>query len=137
MSNQIPIPEPPRPLEDLGQSLWNAIHERGDVRGYTEPLLILCEALDERGGLRKRVAETAEWRDRVALRALDQQIVDGLRDLGLRAVLPARSDDVADDWTVQLARVYKGGDGVIRTWSDAEWEAKNRRFALDAEDVDR
>ena len=115
------VPDPPRPLLTHGLRLWTSIHEAGEVRGDLEPLLILCEQLDERVNLRVQVftGKSAPDADGVAksipldalaamrlgLRALDQQITDGLERLGLRTLLPAGANEVADDWTVKLAAV--------------------------------
>lgn len=46
-------------------------------------VLVLCESVDERSALRARVIREADWRDRVALRALDAQIDKAFGDLGL------------------------------------------------------
>ena len=108
---------PPRPLLTHGKRLWDEIHAAGDVRGNVEPLMILCEQLDERVNLRVQVftgllpgtqtpipaSDLAGLR--AGLRALDQQIIDGLDRLGLRTLMPAGANLVADDWTVQLAAV--------------------------------
>ena len=111
------VPDPPRPLLTHGLRLWTSIHESGEVRGDFEPLLILCEMLDERVNLRVTVftgkvpgtdtpigaADLSAMR--LGLRALDQQVIDGLDRLGLRTLLPAGSAEVAADWTVELAAV--------------------------------
>jgi hypothetical protein len=44
---------------------------------------ILCESVDERVALRVKVFRDGEWRDRVALRALDEQIAVMMGALGL------------------------------------------------------
>ncbi len=118
---QIP---PPRPLEAAGRTFWDDVNAIGEVRGSVEPLLRLCEQLDERAALRLRVVANAEWRDRVGLRQLDAQIDAALKDLGIRSLLPHRSEPV-DDWTTRLARVYKDGDGEIHAWTDEEWAARH------------
>ncbi len=46
-------------------------------------VMILCESVDERVALRLRVFQENEWRDRVALRTLDDQIADMMGLLGL------------------------------------------------------
>ena len=71
------IPPPPRPLQAAGRTIWDDVHDLGQVRGNLEPLLILAEQLDERADLRLRLAASGEWRDRVGLRKLDEQITDG------------------------------------------------------------
>ena len=92
-----PVPEPPRPLDDAGLVMWLAVHSLGEVRGNFEPLLRLCELLDERAVLRARVMATNEWRDRVGLRALDSQIDDALDRYSGEAAPEGlvRSDDAA------------------------------------------
>lgn len=95
--------DPPRPLGDTGQKLWDEIHSQGDVRGSMEQLMLLCEQFDERSGLRLRVLSQHRPSDRTGLRALDQQIADGLDRIGLRTILPVAAVVVADDWTVKLA----------------------------------
>lgn len=118
-----PLPRPPRPLEPAGMALWSDVHAHGEVRGNIEEFLRLCEMLDERAGLRKRLTASGEWRDRVGLRQLDDRIDAALKDLGVRSLLPDRSGDVADDWTVRLARMY-GVGGETYFWTDEEWEAR-------------
>lgn len=111
------VPEPPRPLLANGARLWADVHRLGAVRGNIEPLLILCEQLDERVNLRLSIM-TANSPDRAApippsevaamrlgLRQLDQQLVDGFERLGLRTVMPVGEITTADDWTVKLAAV--------------------------------
>ena len=107
MSDALPIPEPPRPLDAAGREMWDAVNLLGEVRGNPEPLMRLCEALDERAELRGRVrADPSDWRGRIGLRALDDQIDDALDRLNIRTLLPmGASLTVADDWTVELARV--------------------------------
>jgi hypothetical protein len=97
------IPLPPRPLDAAGSALWAHAHETGEVRGCLEPLVILCEQADERAALRLGLT-VDDWRSRVALRAIDQQITDGLERLGLRTVMPRRSTQ-ADSWVTELARL--------------------------------
>ena len=110
------VPDSPRPLLTHGLRLWTSVHSAGEVRGDFEPLLILCEMLDERVNLRVTVF-TGKSSDgglyspyelvamRAGLRALDQQIVEGLERLGVRTLMPAGASVVADDWTVRLAAV--------------------------------
>jgi hypothetical protein len=119
------IPDPPRKLATVGAALWADVHEAGDVRGSVEPLLMLCEKLDERDDLRASVAASGDWRDRVALRALDQQIADGLERLGIRSLLPLRESH-ADDWTVRLARLRSSG-GLTYELTEEEFEASQQR----------
>jgi hypothetical protein len=46
-------------------------------------VMVLCESVDERVALRVRVLQGGEWRDRVALRALDEQIANMMGALGM------------------------------------------------------
>jgi hypothetical protein len=125
------IPEPPRPLKAVGRTLWDDVHSLGEVRGSVEPLLILAEQLDERTGLRQRLAASSEWRDRIGLRQLDDRIGAALRDLGIRSLLPSPgSSGTADDWTVRLARL-RGQGGRTYLLPDAEWDAQQRAFTPD------
>jgi hypothetical protein len=49
-----------------------------------EHVLLLCESIDERVGLRVKVLrDPSDWRGRTALRNLDQQIADLIGRLGL------------------------------------------------------
>jgi hypothetical protein len=106
--------------------MWLAVHQVGEVRGNPEPLLRLCELLDERAVLRGRVMATNEWRDRVGLRALDSQIDDALVRLGIRTVLPMHAQrEAADDWMSELARWVELGDGTLHRLSDEEWERRH------------
>lgn len=88
-----PAPEPPspaRPLGPEGLKLWQRVWTGGGVwvsqNTDAELALLLCEAMDERVALRVRVFRDADWRDRVALRALDGQIVSMLSSLGFTPV---------------------------------------------------
>jgi hypothetical protein len=73
-------PEPPRPLGPEGRRLWARVWEAG--RSWLAPsdldlVLLLCETMDERVVLRLhvlRAGDDFDWRDRVALRHLDEQI---------------------------------------------------------------
>lgn len=80
-------PRPPRPLGREGTLLWKRIwgmdkpwiSEAIDIDHVT----MLCESIDERVALRVTVLRGGDWRDRVALRALDSQIADLMSKLGL------------------------------------------------------
>jgi len=81
-------PEPPRPLgvegRRLWDSLWNLRRAWIDRATDLEHVALLCESMDERMGLRlKAIRSNSDWRDRVALRNLDEQIRVLLADLGL------------------------------------------------------
>lgn len=81
------VPEPLRPLGSEGTKMWERIWAMRN-RWISEALDIdhvtmLCESVDERVALRVRVFSAGEWRDRVALRALDEQIANMMGTLGL------------------------------------------------------
>jgi hypothetical protein len=81
------IPDPPRTLGKEGQRLWESIwglrkawiSQQIDV----EHVALLCESMDERQMLRLRALRGDDWRDRVALRNLDEQIRILMSALGL------------------------------------------------------
>ncbi len=81
------VPDPPRPLGVEGRRAWDRVWEmrKGWIHADTdlEHVLMLAESIDERVGLRVRVLRDNEWRDRVGLRALDQQVADLAGALGL------------------------------------------------------
>lgn len=80
-------PEPLRPLGKEGTRAWErvwALRRRWiDTDLDIEHVQLLCEAMDERVALRVKVLQSSDWRDRVALRALDAQVNDMLGRLGL------------------------------------------------------
>lgn len=57
---------------------------------HLEHILLLCETLDERTALREQVFAGSEWRDRVALRTLDHQILNMLASIGFNPVERSR-----------------------------------------------
>ena len=79
-------PEPPRPLGSEGLRLWNRVWDAG--RAWVSPtsdiehVLIMCETMDERSQLRLSVLRGSDWRDRVALRSIDDQLASMLSALG-------------------------------------------------------
>jgi hypothetical protein len=79
--------EPIRPLGPTGQSTWDRITAASigwfEHQLDVELLQFLCEQIDERAFLRRNVLNDNDWRDRTALRALDQQILQCLSLLGL------------------------------------------------------
>lgn len=80
-------PDPLRPLGTEGLAMWHRIwdmHNRWISDSLDlDHITILCESIDERTELRSTVLSTGEWRDRVALRALDEQIATMMGALGL------------------------------------------------------
>lgn len=78
--------EPARPLGKAGIAMWDQVWKTTDwidQDSDSEAVLLLCEALDERTALRIAVLDSANWRDRAALRALDAQIALLMDSLGL------------------------------------------------------
>ena len=94
--------------------MWNEAHASGDIAGSLEPLLMLCERVDERTRLRIGMNQIDAAGDPVpatdgqhaSLRALEASIEATMREMGIRTILPNRSlgDDV-DDWAAALADV--------------------------------
>ena len=84
-SPQLPVPL--RPLLDEGAQMWIRIWKlRGQWISPSADLdhvTLLCETIDERALLRKSVLAHGDWRDRVALRSLDDQIDRMMGALGL------------------------------------------------------
>jgi len=85
------IPPVLRPLMNEGQRLWNRVWSEGAVwlspNTDIEIVQMLAETMDERQGLREYVLSgEGEWRDRVALRNIDDQIKSTLSALGFTPV---------------------------------------------------
>ena len=80
-------PEPLRPLGQEGRRLWDRVWEMRskwiDRDLDVDHVTVLCESVDERVSLRFKVLRDGEWRDRVALRSLDDQIDRMMGALGL------------------------------------------------------
>lgn len=85
MTNPRP-PKPRRPLGKAGTEAWRRIW--GQRASWVnrdidnEFILVLCETYDERAILRPTVLQVGAWRDRVALRNLDAQIISMTGELG-------------------------------------------------------
>lgn len=81
------VPDPVRPLGQEGRRTWERVWELRkrwiDAAADVEHVQLLCEAIDERMALRLTVLRSGDWRERVALRALDGQIAGLLGALGL------------------------------------------------------
>ena len=81
------VPEPLRPLGREGTRMWERVWQmrsRWISRSIDiDHVMVLCESVDERVALRVRVLQGGEWRDRVALRALDEQIANMMGALGM------------------------------------------------------
>lgn len=81
------FPTPLRSLGVEGTKMWERIwglHSRWISPAIDiDHVTLLCESVDERAVLRLKVDVDQDWRDRVALRALDKQIVEMMGALGL------------------------------------------------------
>ena len=89
------IPDPLRPLQVEGRRMWDRIWSRGAVwlspASDAEVVQMLAEAMDERMVLREAVMSgDHDWRDRIALRSLDDQIKSLLSSLGFTPTDRAR-----------------------------------------------
>lgn len=80
-------PDPLRPLGREGMAMWErvwAMRSRWISRSLDiDHITMLCESVDERVALRVQVLRGGEWRDRVALRTLDDQVTAMMGALGL------------------------------------------------------
>ncbi|MFN0030291.1 MAG: hypothetical protein ACKV2O_24320 [Acidimicrobiales bacterium] len=104
--------QPSRPLGAVGLALWQrlwATTEPDDVPpALIEIVQVVCEQTDESQALRVAVLKGGDWRDRVALRKLHDQILEALT-LILDRLVPAHADDAADQWLRSLSAPL--GDG--------------------------
>jgi hypothetical protein len=86
----VSLPEPSRPLLKYGREFWDKVWFNGlqwiSVNTDSELLLMTCELVDERWNLRVRVMQSNDWRERRALRELDDRII---RNLSLMGFTPA------------------------------------------------
>ena len=86
----VSLPEPSRPLLKYGREFWDKVWLHGlqwiSVNTDSELLLMTCELVDERWNLRVRVMQSNDWRERRALRELDDRII---RNLSLMGFTPA------------------------------------------------
>ena len=85
------IPPVLRPLMNEGQLLWNRVWSEGAVwlspNTDIELVQMLAETMEEPSELRQLVMSgQGEWRDRVALRSVDDQIKSLLSALGFTPV---------------------------------------------------
>lgn len=85
------VPDPLRPLGVEGGRMWARIWSAGAVwlsaTTDVDLVQIACEAMDERIALRDYVLSgQGEWRDRIQLRNLDDQIKGALSALGFTPV---------------------------------------------------
>lgn len=82
----VSIPDPARPLLKYGREFWDKVWGSGlswiSANTDAELLLMTCELVDERWNLRVRVMQSNDWRERRALRELDDRIIRNLSLLG-------------------------------------------------------
>ncbi len=82
----VSVPDPARPLLKYGREFWNKVWGSGltwiSANTDAELLLMTCELVDERWNLRVRVMQSNDWRERRALRELDDRIIRNLSLLG-------------------------------------------------------
>lgn len=82
----VSVPEPARPLLKYGREFWDKVWANGlswiSANTDAELLLMTCELVDERWNLRVRVMQSNDWRERRALRELDDRIIRNLSLLG-------------------------------------------------------
>ena len=82
----ISVPDPTRPLLKYGKEFWDKVWGSGlswiSANTDAELLLMTCELVDERWNLRVRVMQSNDWRERRALRELDDRIIRNLSLLG-------------------------------------------------------
>ena len=82
----VSVPDPARPLLKYGREFWDKVWGSGlswiSANTDAEILLMTCELVDERWNLRVRVMQSNDWRERRALRELDDRIIRNLSLLG-------------------------------------------------------
>ena len=82
----VSVPDPARPLLKYGKEFWDKVWGSGlswiSANTDAELLLMTCELVDERWNLRVRVMQSNDWRERRALRELDDRIIRNLSLLG-------------------------------------------------------
>jgi hypothetical protein len=82
----VSVPDPSRPLLKYGKEFWDKVWGSGltwiSANTDAELLLMTCELVDERWNLRVRVMQSNDWRERRALRELDDRIIRNLSLLG-------------------------------------------------------
>jgi hypothetical protein len=86
LEQSVVIPDPARPLLRYGREFWDKVWGTGlswiSANTDAELLLMTCELVDERWNLRVRVMQSNDWRERRALRELDDRIIRNLSLLG-------------------------------------------------------
>ena len=86
LEQSVVVPDPARPLLRYGREFWDKVWGSGlswiSANTDAELLLMTCELVDERWNLRVRVMQSNDWRERRALRELDDRIIRNLSLLG-------------------------------------------------------
>lgn len=86
LEQTVSVPDPARPLLKYGREFWDKVWGSGlswiSANTDAELLLMTCELVDERWNLRVRVMQSNDWRERRALRELDDRIIRNLSLLG-------------------------------------------------------
>ena len=86
LEQSVVVPDPARPLLKYGLEFWDKVWGSGlswiSANTDAELLLMTCELVDERWNLRVRVMQSNDWRERRALRELDDRIIRNLSLLG-------------------------------------------------------
>jgi hypothetical protein len=86
LEQTVSVPDPARPLLKYGKEFWDKVWGSGlswiSANTDAELLLMTCELVDERWNLRVRVMQSNDWRERRALRELDDRIIRNLSLLG-------------------------------------------------------
>jgi hypothetical protein len=86
LEQSLVVPDPSRPLLKYGREFWDKVWGSGlswiSANTDAELLLMTCELVDERWNLRVRVMQSNDWRERRALRELDDRIIRNLSLLG-------------------------------------------------------
>lgn len=112
-------PEPTRALAAAGLELWERTWRASTSPPDADRLLQLCEQVDERQGLRRRVLETASWRDRNSLRHLDAQI-----NAGFVALADEQDERRPATWPAATKRWWRALSRLphCALWTDADWQ---------------
>lgn len=121
---------PARLLGPHGTALWERVWATSTSPPNEDRLLHLCEQVDERQGLRYRVIEVGEWRDRLGLRQLDKQIADGL------VYFADREDRIhVERWPAATRRWWTAVSRLphCRLWTDGDWQFAQDTARLVAE----
>lgn len=120
---RLEAPEPARLLGHAGGELWHRIWASSTIAPDVDLVLQVCEQTDERVALRVRVLRDNDWRERKALRLLDDQITDNLVRLA-----NAQDHRRPRTWPAATRRWWHAVSRLPHCvlWTEAEWQ-----FAMD------